>query len=71
MDQGQSDRNFGGRHGNHKEHVDVAVDHAELPGEGHEGKVGSVEHQFDAHQHDDGVSPDQYAGRANQEKASR
>ena len=31
-------------------------------GEGHERQIGRIEHELDAHEHDDGVAPNEDAG---------
>src|SRR5690606_14365480 len=44
-----------------KEGEDVAGHVPGLPGERHEGQGSPAPHELDAHQHDEGVPPDQHA----------
>src|SRR5882724_10484819 len=66
-DDRQPDHDLGGRDDHHEERHDLAVH----PGEGDQGQVHRVEHQLDAHEHDDRVAPDQHADRADGEQQGR
>src|SRR5579863_10058458 len=50
---------LGGGHHESEEHERLATDVVEHAGEGHEGEVGGVEHELDAHEHDEHVAPDE------------
>ncbi len=74
-DDAESDSNFGGGdchddddhglsgHGGFKSVVGLNV-RVGVSGEGQEGKVDGIEHQFDAHEDDDGVFSDEYSDTA-------
>src|SRR5581483_10635145 len=66
-DQRQADHDLGRRHHQGEEHEDLPADVVEHTGEGDEGQVHGVEHQFDAHEHDQGVAPDEQADGADAE----
>src|SRR3954468_23970323 len=51
-----------------EERHDLAVDGATGAGERDQGQVHRVEHQLDAHEHDDGVAPDEDADGADREQ---
>ena len=67
----EADDDLGRRHHQDEEHDRLAADVAEHPGEGHEGQVGGVQHQLDAHEHDQHVAPDQQADGADGEQHGR
>src|SRR5215510_4189889 len=51
-DEGKADGDFGCGHGNDEKHHDLAVEVVVETGKGHEGEVGGVEHQLEAHVED-------------------
>src|SRR5688572_15634924 len=68
QDDRQSDAHLGGGDGNHEEGEDLPGGVVELGGEGDEVDVHGVEHQLDAHQHEDAVAPRQHAVDAGAEQ---
>src|SRR5215213_1945456 len=70
-DDRQADHDLGGRDQHHEQRDDLAVQRAAHPGEGDEGEVGGVEHQLDAHEHHDGVAPQQEGRGADGEQDRR
>src|SRR3954451_13926201 len=70
-DDGQSDDHLGGRDDHDEQRDHLAVQAAVDAGEGDEGEVGRVEHQLDAHEHDDRVATQQDRGRADGEEDRR
>jgi hypothetical protein len=67
-DDRQTDHDLGGGHHQHEEHRDLTVDQTQRPPGRHEGEVHGVEHQLDAHEHDEGVAPHQDAEQADGEQ---
>src|ERR1700729_3668209 len=57
----QAHHDLGCGHHEHEEHDRLPADVVEHAGEGDEGEVGRVEHQLNAHQHDQDVAPHQEA----------
>src|SRR5688572_1279467 len=68
-DDPEADDDLGRRHHQDEEHQRLAADVVELSGEGDEGEVHGVEHELDAHEHDEHVAPDQQAHGADGEQA--
>src|SRR5665648_122260 len=67
-DDRQSDDHLGGCHHHHEERDHLTGEVAVDPGEGHEGEVRRVEHQLNAHEHDDRVAPHQHRQRPDGEQ---
>src|SRR6185312_5781494 len=67
-DDRQPDDDLGGRDHHDEERHDHAVEVAVHTGEGDQRQVHRVEHQLHAHEHHDGVAPDQHADRADAEQ---
>src|SRR3954453_1316815 len=67
-DDRQADDDLCGRHEHREEREDLSVEVAVHPGERHEGQVAGVQHQLDAHEHHDGVAPEQDPGTADREQ---
>src|SRR3984957_13612192 len=67
-DDGQPDHHLAGGDDHREERHHLAVEIAVQSGEGHEGEVNRVEHQLDAHEHDDRVAPQQHTGGADGEQ---
>src|SRR3954453_15096771 len=67
-DDREPDDHLGRGHHHHEEGGDLAVEVAVLLGEGDECEVRGVEHQLDAHEHDDRVAPRQHAHAADREQ---
>src|SRR5215217_3304184 len=59
---------LGGGDDHDEERHDLTVDGAVRPREGDQRQVHRVEHQLDAHEHDDGVAPDEDADGADREE---
>src|SRR5450759_2703783 len=70
-DDRKSDHDFGGGHHHDEERHDLAIQGAVHPGEGHQRQVHAVEHQLHAHEHHDGVAPQQETQDANREQDGR
>ena len=64
----QPDRGLGRRQGDHEEGEHVPLLVAERAREREQRQVAGVELQLDAHQHDEGVAPQQHAGGPDQEQ---
>src|SRR5215207_2973751 len=67
----EADHDLGGGHHHHEEGQHLAVQGAVGLGEGDERQVDRVQHQLDAHEHHDGVAPDQHSGHADAEQDGR
>src|SRR5712672_3338013 len=76
-DDGEADGRLGGGHRDDEEDGGVTAEEARLGGgalhqwearEGEEGEVHRVEHQLDAHEHDERVAPDHHAHAAQREQ---
>src|SRR5882757_473851 len=67
-DDGQTHHHFGGSDHHHEERDDLPVEVAVTAGERDEGQVRGIEHQLDAHEHDDRVAPDQHPCRTDGEQ---
>src|SRR4051794_17162402 len=67
-DDRQPDHDLGRGDDHDEERDELAVDRARGPGEGDQGQVHRVEHQLDAHEHDDRVAPHQHADGADGEQ---
>ena len=67
-DQRQADDDLGRGDDDDHEGEDLALLAVEEPAVGDEGDVDGVEHQLDAHEHDDRVAPDQHPERADAEQ---
>src|SRR5215217_7059186 len=70
-DDRQAHHDLGRRDEHHEQRDDLAVERATHPGEGDEGEVGGVQHQLDAHEHDDGVAPQQEGRGTDREQDRR
>src|SRR5205823_5056668 len=70
-DDREPDDDLGRGHDHHEERDDLPVERAVDPGEGDERQVDRVEHQLDAHEHDDRVAADEHTGRADGEQHGR
>src|SRR3954471_14126982 len=66
-DDREADDDLRGGDDHHEERDDLAVDAPVRAGEGDQRQVDRVEHQFDAHEHDDGVAPHQDTHGPNRE----
>lgn len=55
-------------HHHREERHHLTVEFAVHPRKRDEREIGGVEHQFDAHEHDDGVAAHQHTGRADGEQ---
>src|SRR5690242_9174778 len=64
----EADDDLGGSHHHHEERDDLPVQVLVHPRERDEGQVAGVQHQLDAHEHDDGVAPYQHAHPADHEQ---
>src|SRR5437899_7210638 len=64
---------FPGRDGDHEQGHDLARERVQVVGERHEVEVGPVQHDLDAHEHDDEVPPDEHSDepRHEQDRADR
>jgi hypothetical protein len=72
-DDGEADRDFSGGDGDNEEDKNLGVvvgqSGSEMEsGKGNERKVGGVQHQFERHENDDDVAPEENAGEPNGEK---
>src|SRR5215475_63970 len=67
----EADDDLGGGHHHHDERDDLPVQVPVHPRERDEGQVAGVQHQLDAHEHDDGVAPDKHAHPADHEQDHR
>src|SRR5690606_27989940 len=67
-DDGETDHDLGGGHDEDEEHGHLAVAVVERAAGGDQGQVHRVEHQLDAHEHDQRVAPDEEAQRPDQEQ---
>src|SRR5580704_9305343 len=65
-DDREANRRFRGGDGNHDERKDVADVVEPEAGVGDQEQVGGVEHQFDAHQHNEGIAPNDHADDADE-----
>src|SRR3954471_2925773 len=70
-DDRQSDHDLRRGDDHHEERDDLPVEGAGGPGERDQREVDRVEHQLDAHEHDDRVAADQHADRAHGEQDRR
>src|SRR6266496_3090154 len=70
-DDREPDDHLGRGHHHHEEGHDLPVERTVDPREGDQRQVDRVEHQLDAHEHDDRVAPDQHADRADGEQQGR
>src|SRR3954454_13118518 len=66
-DDGEADHDLGRGDDHHEEGHDLAVDRPGGAREGDQRQVHGVEHQLHAHEHDDGVAPDQHPDGADRE----
>src|SRR3954453_12584245 len=66
-DDREADDDLRGGDDHHEERDDLAVDAPVRTGEGDQRQVDRVEHQLDAHEHDDGVAPHQDTHGPNRE----
>src|SRR6476660_2262857 len=64
----EADDDLGGGHHHHEERDDLPVQVLVHSRERDEGQVAGVQHQLDAHEHDDGVAPYQHARPADHEQ---
>src|SRR6185295_3118382 len=64
----EADDDLRGRHHHHEERDDLPVQVPVHPGERDEREVARVQHQLDAHEHDDGVAPHEHADAADHEQ---
>src|SRR2546428_4328948 len=62
------DHDLSRRHRDHQEGEDDAIERIQVATSGGEGEVHRVQHQFDAHEDDERVSPDQEADRPHREQ---
>src|ERR1700749_3001432 len=60
----EADDDLGGGHDHHEERDDLAIQVVVHGGERHERQVARVQHQLDAHEHDDGVGWPEHAEAA-------
>src|SRR4051812_9839252 len=67
-DDRQPDDHLGGGDHHHEERDELPVERAAGPREGDQRQVHRVEHQLDAHEHDDGVAPHQHPDGADGEQ---
>src|SRR5579863_564789 len=67
-DDRQADHDLGRGHDQYEEHIDLTADVVQVAGEGHERQIHGVQHQLDAHEHDQHVAPDQEPGGAQPEQ---
>src|SRR5215469_5849908 len=67
----EADDDLRGGHHHHEERDDLPVQVPVHPRERDEGQVARVQHQLDAHEHDDGVAPHEHAGSADHEQDHR
>ena len=70
-DDPEADHDLSRRHHEHEEDQRLPTDVVEHAGERDEGEVGRVEHQLDAHEHDQDVAPHQQADGADGEDNGR
>src|SRR5215207_9959818 len=70
-DDGQADDDLGGRNDHDEERRDLPVEVAVLAGEAHEREVGRVEHELDAHEHDDRVAAYEHPDGTDREQDER
>src|SRR6266567_2396209 len=64
----EADDALRGRHHHHEERDDLPVQVPVHPGERDEREVARVQHQLDAHEHDDRVAPHEHADAADHEQ---
>src|SRR6266566_2733216 len=64
----EADDDLGGGHHHHEERDDLPVQVAAQARERDERQVARVQHQLDAHEHDDGVAPHEHADPADHEQ---
>src|SRR5680860_1475812 len=67
-DDRQADHDFRRRHHHHEERRDLTIQVAVHAREGDQRKVRGVQHQLDAHEHDDGVATCQHADTTDSEQ---
>src|SRR6266511_2920917 len=67
----EADDHLGGGDHHHEEGQDLPVQVAVQLGEGDERQVDGVQHQLHAHEHHDGVAPDEHSGHADGEQQRR
>src|SRR2546422_380282 len=67
-DDRDTDYHLGCRHRDHEEGKNDAIERIQVAADRGEGEVHRVEHQFDAHEYDQRVAPDQEADRAHREQ---
>src|SRR5919112_2384049 len=70
-DDRQPDDDLGRGDEHHEQRDDLAVQRSPHAGEGDEGEVRGVEHELDAHEYDDGVTPEQERRGADREEDRR
>src|SRR5439155_3513202 len=66
-DDRNADHHLGRSDGDHQESKDNPIEGIEVAADGREGEVNRVEHEFDAHENNEGVAADQKADRAHRE----
>ena len=67
-DDAEADDHLGGRDHQYEEDEHLSADVVEHACEGHEGEVGRVEHQLDAHEHHEYVAPHEDPQRSDREE---
>src|SRR6266540_3007336 len=70
-DDGEADRDLGGRHAQDEEDERLPVDRAVALAEGHERQIGGVEHDLDGHEDDERIAPDEHAESSDDEQHRR
>ena len=63
-DDGKTDDSFSGGHGHDEKDHHLAVGRAQIARKRDKSQVDGVEHEFDGHEHDDQIAPDQHADDA-------
>src|SRR5580698_9727660 len=70
-DDGESDRGFSGGDGNDEEGEDLSDVLQPKPRERNQQEIGGVEHELDAHQHDERIAPHDHAQHTDKEHDGR
>src|SRR5690606_18751776 len=70
-DDGEADHDLCSRHDENEQHDGLAVEVAQDAGEGDEAEAHGIEHQLDAHEHDERVAPHEQTDAADGEEQRR